>query len=292
MRQEHSKFNVEVFFDKPTYTLTYVVFDPHTKDALLIDSVLDFDQASGHYSYDSAKSVLGFIKDQELKTHYILETHAHADHLSASVFLKQELPEAKLGIGKNIILVQEEFSKIFNLDIPTDGSQFDELFDDEQVVQAGSLEFKVLFTPGHTPACTSLLVGDAVFTGDALFMPDYGTGRCDFPKGCAEDLYNSITKKLYTLPDETKVYTAHDYQPNGRELQYCSTIGEEKRSNIRLRGDTSKDEFVTFRRERDATLSAPKLILPSIQVNIDGGHLPKAEDNGISYLKLPLTLKK
>lgn len=292
MRQEHSKFNVEVFFDEPTYTLTYVVFDPRTKDALLIDSVLDFDQASGQYSYDSAKSVLGFIKDQELKTHYILETHAHADHLSASVFLKQELPEAKLGIGKNIILVQEEFSKIFNLDIPTDGSQFDELFDDEQVVQAGSLEFKVLFTPGHTPACTSLLVGDAVFTGDALFMPDYGTGRCDFPKGCAEDLYNSITKKLYTLPDETKVYTAHDYQPNGRELQYCSTIGEEKRSNIRLRGDTSKDEFVTFRRERDATLSAPKLILPSIQVNIDGGHLPKAEDNGISYLKLPLTLKK
>ncbi len=288
---EHSKFNIKAFYDAATFTLTYVVFDPTTKDAVLIDSVLDYDPNSGEYSFESAKMLTSFIKESELNLHYILETHAHADHLSASVFLKEQFPKAKVAIGKNIQMVQDVFTGLFNLDIPTNGSQFDELFEDGQVVRAGSLEFKIIFTPGHTPACTSILMDDAVFTGDALFMPDYGTGRCDFPKGSAEDLYDSITHKLYTLSDETKVYTGHDYQPGGRELQYVSTIGQQKESNIRLKGDTSKEEFVKFRKERDATLSAPRLLLPSIQVNIDAGHLPKAENNGMAYLKLPLRQK-
>lgn len=288
MQQEHKNFNVKVFYDAETFTLTYIVFDPATKDAVLIDSVLDYDPASGQYSYDSAKTVTSFIKDGGLNLHYILETHAHADHLTASIYLKEQFPNAKIGIGKNIQLVQEVFTGLFNINIPTDGSQFDQLFNDGEVVQAGSLSFKVIFTPGHTPACTSILMDDAVFTGDALFMPDYGTGRCDFPKGSAEDLYDSIMGKLYTLSDDTVVYTGHDYQPGGRELVYRSTIGAEKAENIRLKGDTTKADFVKFRSERDATLNAPRLLLPSIQVNIDAGHLPKPEGNGMSYLKLPL----
>ena len=289
---KHAKFNIKAFYDEATFTLTYVVFDPSTKDAILIDSVLDYDPNSGQYSYESAKALSAYVKGEELNLHYILETHAHADHLSASVYLKEQFPKAKVAIGKNIQLVQDVFTGLFNLDIPVNGSQFDELFDDGQVVKAGSLEFKVIFTPGHTPACTSILMDDAVFTGDALFMPDYGTGRCDFPKGSAEDLYDSITNKLYTLSDDTKVYTGHDYQPGGRELKYCSTIAEQKAENIRLKGDTTKEDFVKFRKERDATLSAPRLLLPSIQVNIDAGHLPKAEENGMAYLKLPLRLKQ
>lgn len=293
----HGQFMVKALYDKDTFTLTYVVFDPETKDACVIDSVLDFDPASGQYSYTSAHELLEFLETEKLKVHYILETHAHADHLSASVFLKEKLGGAKVAIGKNITLVQDVFSKLFNLPVATDGSQFDVLFEDGQVVEAGSLSFKVIFTPGHTPACTSLyFAGDkpengAVFTGDAIFMPDYGTGRCDFPKGCAEDLYNSITNKLYTLDDETKVYVGHDYQPGGRELLYQSTIGAEKKENIRLKGDTSKEDFVKFRRERDATLNAPRLLLPSIQVNIAAGHFPEQEENGMSYLKTPLREK-
>jgi len=288
---EHKNFNIKAFFDEATYTLTYIVFDPKTKDALVIDSVLDYDPNSSQYSYESANKVVNFIRESELRIHYILETHAHADHLTASVFLKEQFPGAKVGIGRNIQLVQGVFTEVFNLDIPTDGSQFDELFDDGQSIKVGSLEFKVIFTPGHTPACTSILIEDAVFTGDALFMPDYGTGRCDFPKGSAEDLYDSITSKLYTLPDETRVYTGHDYQPGGRELKYCSTIEQQKKENIRLKGDTSRDEFVKFRTQRDATLNAPRLLLPSIQVNIDAGHLPRPDNNGVSYLKLPLREK-
>lgn len=291
MIKEHPHFKIKVFFDAATFTLSYVVYDEKSKDAVIIDSVLDFDSHSGEYSYTSAQKVVDFIKEQELELRYILETHAHADHLSASVFLKEHFPTAKIGIGKNIQIVQSEFSRLFNLDIPTDGSQFDELFEDEQKVCAGTLEFTVLFTPGHTPACTSLLFEDAVFTGDALFMPDYGTGRCDFPKGSAEDLYESIKNKLYNLPDETIVYTGHDYQPGGRELRFCATIKEQKESNIRLKERTTQEEFVKFRKERDATLNAPKLLLPSIQVNIDAGHLPETESNGLRYLKIPLLRK-
>lgn len=286
--EKHSKFNVQEFFDEPTFTLTYVVWDPESLDSLIIDSVLDYDHASGNYSMESADKLLAFVKENKLKVHYLLETHAHADHLTASVYLKEKLPEVKVAIGKNITKVQDVFTGVFNLDLKTDGSQFDQLFNENEEVKAGTLSFKVLFTPGHTPACTSLLFDGAVFTGDALFMPDYGTGRCDFPKGSATDLYESITNKLYSLPEETVIYTGHDYQPNGRPLKFKSTIGESKKENIRLKGDTSKEDFVKFRSERDATLSAPKLLLPSIQVNIDAGKLPAPESNGVSYLKSPL----
>lgn len=288
---EIGNLKIQEFYDEPTFTLTYAVWDSSTKDAVIIDSVLDYDHASGGYHYTSADLLLKFIEEKGLKVHYLLETHAHADHLTASVYLKDKIPGSKVAIGKNITLVQEVFNGVFNLNVPTDGSQFDELFEENQEVSAGSLKFKVLFTPGHTPACTSLLFDGVVFTGDALFMPDYGTGRCDFPKGSAEDLYASITEKLYTLPDDTLVFTGHDYQPGGRELRFKSTIGESKKENIRLKGDTSREEFVKFRSERDATLSAPKLLLPSIQVNIDAGRLPEVEGNGVSYLKIPLTKK-
>lgn len=288
---EVGNLRVQEFYDEPTFTLTYAVWDNTTMDAVIIDTVLDYDHASGGFHHTSADNLLKFIEEKGLKVHYLLETHAHADHLTASVYLKEKIPGSKVAIGKNITLVQEVFNGVFNLSVPTDGSQFDELFEENQEVSAGSLKFKVLFTPGHTPACTSLLFDGMVFTGDALFMPDYGTGRCDFPKGSAEDLYDSITTKLYTLPDETLVFTGHDYQPGGRDLKFKSTIGESKKENIRLKGDTSREDFVKFRSERDATLSAPKLLLPSIQVNIDAGHLPQAEDNGVSYLKIPLRKK-
>ena len=280
---------IQHFFDNDTFTLTYVVWDEQSKDGVIIDPVLDYNPNSGKFSYKSADLHLDFIKKNELKIHYILETHAHADHLSSSVYLKQKLPGAKVAIGAPIKLVQEVFKGVFNMkDLKTDGSQFDHLLEDNEVVKAGSLSFKVIYTPGHTPACASYLFGENVFTGDALFMPDYGTGRCDFPKGSAEDLYKSISQKLYLLPDSTKYFTGHDYLPNGRELKFQSTIGESKKSNIRLTGSTSKEDFVKFRRERDATLEAPRLLLPSIQVNIAAGHLPEAEDNGMRYLKLPI----
>lgn len=282
---------IQEFYDEPTNTLTYIVWDESSKDGVIIDSVLDYDHHSGQYSYESADKVLEFCSSENLKIHYILETHAHADHLSASVYLKEKLPGALVGIGKNITLVQDVFKKVFHLDMPVDGSQFDELFSDGQEVHAGTLSFKVIFTPGHTPACTSLYFDGAIFTGDALFMPDYGTGRCDFPKGSAEDLFKSITEKLYTLPDDTVFYTGHDYQPGGRELRFKSTIGESKKENIRLKASTTKEEFIKFRSERDATLSAPKLLLPSIQVNIDAGHLPPEDEEGVSFLKIPLTKK-
>jgi glyoxylase-like metal-dependent hydrolase (beta-lactamase superfamily II) len=223
----------------------------------------------------------------------ILETHAHADHLTGSQQLKKIFPEAKVGIGQEIDKVQSVFKSVFNLsaDFPTDGRQFDLLISDGQRFSAGSLEFEAIHTPGHTEACYSYKIEDAVFTGDALFMPDSGVARCDFPNGSAENLYDSIQSKLYTLPDSTRIFTAHDYQPNGRELRYESTIGESKKSNIHLKADTSKEDFVNFRTGRDKTLAAPKLLLPSIQVNIDGGKLPQPESNDVSYLKLPVRVK-
>lgn len=283
-----NSLRIQEFFDGPTFTLCYVVWDAKTKDGVIIDPVLDYNAASGNYSYEFSDKVLSFVESESLNIHYILETHAHADHLSSSVYLRKKLPKAKSGIGKNITIVQETFKGIFNLDLETRGYQFDELFEENQEVKAGSLTFKVLFTPGHTPACTSLLFDGAVFTGDALFMPDYGTGRCDFPKGSATDLYDSISEKLYTLPDDTFVFTGHDYLPGGRELRFHCTIKESKEENIRLKASTTRDEFVKFRSERDATLDTPKLLLPSIQVNIDGGNLPKPESNGVRYLKIPL----
>jgi glyoxylase-like metal-dependent hydrolase (beta-lactamase superfamily II) len=286
---------IKHFFDPATYTLTYVVYDSATKDAVVIDPVLDYDAASATTSTLSIESLLIFLKEQQLKVHFILETHAHADHLSgAHELVTKHLPDAKIAIGERITLVQETFKQVFNFPKPfrTDGSQFHRLFKENEEVKAGSLAFKVLFTPGHTPACGSYLFGDAVFTGDALFMPDYGTGRCDFPKGDAHALYHSVTKRLYDLPDSTRVFVGHDYQPGGRTLEFQTTIGESKKKNIQLKSGTTESEFVTFRNTRDATLAAPKLLFPSVQVNIAAGELPEPESNGRIYLKLPITTKK
>lgn len=286
---------IKHFFDPATYTLTYVVYDPATKDAVVIDPVLDYDAASVKTSTESIQVLLVFLNEHQLNVHLILETHAHADHLSgAHELVTKHLPEAKIGIGERITLVQEVFKGVFNFpkSFKTDGSQFHRLFKDNELVSTGSLSFKVIFTPGHTPACASYLFGDAVFTGDALFMPDSGTGRCDFPKGDVHELYHSIEKRLYELPDATRMFVGHDYQPNGRALQFQTTIGESKKRNIQLKSDTTESDFVAFRKARDATLSAPKLLFPSVQVNIAAGEMPEAEDNGRVYLKLPLSAKK
>lgn len=284
---------VKHFFDPDTYTLTYLVTDEKTKDTVIIDPVLDFDPPSGEVSDKSLLPVVEYIQKEGLNVRAILETHAHADHLSSSQVLKKIFPQAILAISEKIKLVQEFFKQHFNIDyLETKGLQFDHLLKDNEEVNFGSLKFKAIPTPGHTPACMSFYFDDGhVFTGDALFMPDYGTGRCDFPKGSSKDLYHSIAKKLYSLPDETKVYVGHDYSPNGREMKYQTTIGESKKHNIQLKENTTEQEFITFRDNRDKTLSAPRLLLPSIQVNIDAGHLPPQESNGKSYLKLPLNPK-
>jgi glyoxylase-like metal-dependent hydrolase (beta-lactamase superfamily II) len=221
----------------------------------------------------------------------ILETHAHADHLSSSQLLKNLFPEAILAIGEKIKGVQEVFKNHFQLKhLKTDGSQFDKMFKDFEEVSFGTLKMKALPTPGHTPACMSFLFEDAVFTGDALFMPDYGTGRCDFPKGSSRDLYHSISNHLYTLPENTRVFVGHDYSPNGRKMMFETTIKESKLKNVQLKLDTTEESFVNFRDNRDKTLQAPRLLWPSIQVNVDGGHLPPAEENEKMYLKIPLSL--
>jgi glyoxylase-like metal-dependent hydrolase (beta-lactamase superfamily II) len=227
--------------------------------------------------------------------HFIFETHAHADHISGAQLIKKTYPQAQIAIGANITKVQSLFKGFFNLteEFAQDGSQFDRLLTEDETLRAGALEIKTLFTPGHTPACVSLLVnGKALFTGDTLFMPDYGTGRCDFPAGSSEDLYESITQKLYTLPDETRVYVGHDYQPHGRALQWETTIGASKAMNIQLNQNTSKDEFVSSRDQRDAKLAPPKLLFPSVEININAGRLPEAEGNGRRYLKIPIEIKE
>jgi glyoxylase-like metal-dependent hydrolase (beta-lactamase superfamily II) len=280
---------IKSWFDKDTYTMTYCVYDSSTKDALIIDSVWDYDPASGALQLNAVQEVANFIKKEGLTLHLIMETHAHADHLSGAQPLKKMFPQAKIAIGAKITEVQTVFKKVYNLspDFPTNGLQFDLLLEDQSETTAGSIKIKTIFTPGHTPACASYLIGDAVFTGDALFMPDSGTGRCDFPSGSADQLFDSI-QKLYNLPDATRVFTCHDYQPNGRPLRFESTIGEEKKANVQIKATTLKADYVSFRTNRDKTLSAPRLLLPSIQVNIDAGKLPKPESNGVSYLKMPL----
>lgn len=280
---------VKTFFDENTYTLTYIVYNKGTKDAIIIDPVLDYDQYASKISYESIDKVLDFVDSEKLSVHYILETHAHADHLSSAAILKDKLPGSKSAIGKNITKVQGVFAPVFNMkSLNLEGQQFDILLDEESVLEAGAIQVRTIFTPGHTPACSSYLIDDMVFTGDALFMPDFGTGRCDFPAGSAKDLYNSIHNKLYSLPDETRVFTGHDYQPNGRQLKFESTIGINKKENIQVKEITKEEEFIQFREERDVMLSAPKLLLPSVQVNIDAGNLPKEEDNGTVYFKLPV----
>ncbi|MGZ3784959.1 MAG: MBL fold metallo-hydrolase [Bdellovibrio sp.] len=284
------KPTVKEFFDEATWTLTFVVHDEGTKDAVIIDPVWDYDPAGSKLSTESADQVIQYVNSNKLKVHYILETHAHADHISGSQVLKQKMPGAKVGIGAKITEVQKVFKKVFNLndDFKVDGSQFDVLLVEGKALQAGALKIETLYTPGHTPACASYLIGENVFTGDALFMPDYGTGRCDFPAGSSEELYNSVYNKLYKLPDHYKVFVGHDYMPNGRAMAFESTIGEEKRKNIQLNAETPRAQFVEFRNNRDKTLAPPRLLLPSVQVNIDAGNLPTAEANGARYLKIPI----
>ena len=282
--------NIDTFYDESTNTLTYVVSNPATKDAVVIDPVLDYDPASSNIAYDSVDEVTKFLRDNELTLQMILETHAHADHLSGSQALKERFPEAKTAIGRRITEVQQVFKDVFDLprDFPTDGRQFDRLLDDGETVKAGGVEFEVIFTPGHTPACATYKFDDAIFTGDAMFMPDMGTGRCDFPAGSAEDLYSSITGKIYTLPDETRIFVGHDYQPGGRELRYETTVAEQKDKNVQLPASRSREEFVEFRTKRDAGLNTPRLLFQSVQVNVDAGALPAASDNEVRYLKIPI----
>jgi glyoxylase-like metal-dependent hydrolase (beta-lactamase superfamily II) len=285
--------NIETFFDPATFTLTYVVFDPKTRDAVVIDPVLDYDVLSSQTSTASITRVETFLKEKELKLHYVLETHAHADHLSGSQYLKRRFG-ARVAIGAKIVDVQKVFSGVFDLGagFATDGSQFDRLLADGETVEAGSLQVEILATPGHTPACVTYKVGDAAFTGDALFIEDYGTGRCDFPSGSADALYTSVHERLYALPDATRVFVGHDYQPDGRTLRFQTTIGKSKEANIQLRASTSRADFVKRRTERDAKLAAPRLLFPSVQVNIDAGRLPKPHANGRRYLTIPLDMKK
>ena len=283
---------IKHLFDESTNTLTYIVHDETSRDAVIIDPVLDFDFASGRVSQQAITRLKHYVNEQGLQVKMLLETHAHADHFSSAQFLKKDFPGTVTGIGAGIKKVQQTFKDLFNLqaDFPVDGSQFDHLFNDGEKVTAGSLSFTVITTPGHTPACCSFLFDEGLFTGDALMMPDFGTGRCDFPGGSAADLYHSIHEKLYALPDDTKVYVGHDYMPGGRELAFESSIGEQKAKNTHLTQGCSSQDFINFREGRDAKLNAPKLLMPSIQINIDAGHLPATEANGTAYLKIPIMM--
>lgn len=277
---------VQAFFHAPTFTVSYLVWDPDTKRGIIIDSALDFDPKSGRTGTHSAEAILAAAKREGLIIDWLLETHAHADHLSAAPFLRKRTG-AKVVIGEHITAVQKVFKGVFNLShVTADGKPFDKLVRDGETLELGKLTIEVLHTPGHTPACVSYLIGDALFVGDTMFMPDYGTARADFPGGDARTLYRSI-QKLLALPPETRVFLCHDYKAPGRdEFAWETTIGAE-RSNIHL-ADTTEDQFVAMREARDKTLEMPVLILPSIQVNIQAGELPPAEENGVRYLKLPI----
>jgi len=280
---------IEAFYHPATYTLTYVVYDPESCDAVVIDPVLDFDPLSSTTATTSLQTVASFLKKERLRLCYVLETHAHADHLSGSQYLKRRF-DAPVGIGARIRDVQKVFKDVFDLapSFAVDGSQFDHLFEDGETVAAGTLRIEVLATPGHTPACVTYRMGDAIFTGDALFLEDYGTGRCDFPSGSADALYTSVHDRLYALPDATRVFVGHDYQPHGRALRYETTIGASKAANVQLRASTTRADFVRSRNERDATLAPPRLLYPSVQINIDAGRLPAPHVNGRRYLTIPL----
>ena len=286
---------VNCIFHKDTNTCTYIVQEQNSKHAMIIDPVMDFDMGSAGTSQTHNEAVVLFCETNELQVDYIIETHVHADHLTGAQFLHSKFPQAKTAIGEHVKDVQSLFQQVFNLDaqkdnFKPDGSQFDMLLQDNQEFVLGNeTPVNVLHTPGHTPACVSLVVGDAVYTGDTLFMPDFGTARCDFPGGSVDQLYHSI-QRLYELPDSTRVFVGHDYAPGGRDYAWETTIGESKQKNRQLKAETSLDEFGKFRRERDAKLNAPKLIIPSLQVNLRNGAMPPAEDNGTVYLKIPMNV--
>jgi glyoxylase-like metal-dependent hydrolase (beta-lactamase superfamily II) len=278
---------IQSFFDEATFTATHVVSCPVTREAAIIDSVFDYDPRSGRTGTASADRVAAYVREQGLAVRWHLETHAHADHLSAAPYLKQQLG-GTIGIGGRIRDVQKVFKGIFNAqDMATDGSPFGHLFEDGETFHVGELEARVMATPGHTPACVSYVVGDDVFVGDTLFMPDYGSARCDFPGGDARTLYRSI-RKLLSLPPHTRLHLAHDYMPGGRQARWDTTVAEQRANNIHLHDGVSEDEFVAMRTARDKTLSMPALMLPSVQVNARAGQLPPPEANGMRYLKIPL----
>lgn len=280
---------VKAFFDEATFTVSYLVREPQGKSCAIIDSVLDFDHASGRTNTKSADAIIEYVKAEDLRVEWILESHVHADHLSAAPYLQEALG-GKIGIGKNITIVQDTFGKVFNegTEFQRDGSQFDSLFQDGDSFHVGQMRGDVLHTPGHTPACLTYVIGDAAFVGDTLFMPDFGTARCDFPGGSSATLYQSI-QKILALPDETRIFVGHDYKAPGRdEYAWETTVGEQKALNIHIGQGRSIEEFVQMRDTRDATLAMPRLILPSLQVNMRAGHMPPADEQGNVYLKLPV----
>ncbi len=280
---------VHAFFDEATNTLTYLVREPEGRACAIIDSVLDFDYASGRTDTRSADAVIAFVKEQDLDLKWVLETHVHADHLSAAPYIQERLG-GKIGIGDRITVVQDTFGKIFNegTRFARDGSQFDQLFKEGDAVMIGQMRADIMHTPGHTPACLTYVMGDAAFVGDTLFMPDFGTARCDFPGGSAEQMFDSV-QRILSLPEATRIYVGHDYKAPGREVYaWQSTVGEQKARNVHVGGGKPKADFIAMRQTRDATLAMPRLIIPSLQVNMRAGHMPEPEEDGNSYLKVPL----
>ncbi|MDA9190125.1 MBL fold metallo-hydrolase [Alphaproteobacteria bacterium] len=281
--------DVKGFFDTDTNTISYVVTDKKTAICAVIDSVLDLDYASGNIKYENGDKIVDFITENHLKLEWLVETHVHADHLSAAPYIQQKLG-GRIAISKEIVHVQKIFGKIFNAgtEFERDGSQFDLLLNDGDSYSIGNLQAKAIHTPGHTPACMTHMIEDCVFVGDTLFMPDGGTARADFPGGDARVLYRSI-QKILALPDETRLFVCHDYMPEGRKVEWETTVAEQKNNNIHIGGAISEDEFVKLRETRDVTLGMPKLIMPSIQVNMRAGHMPPSEDDGKTYLKVPIS---
>jgi len=282
------KPEVTAFFDPPTNTVSYVVKDPGSHSCAIIDSVMDIDYAAGRISYESADKIIQFVSAHGLKVEWLIETHAHADHLSAAPYIQGKLG-GKLGIGENIKIVQNVFGKIFNegTEFQRDGSQFDRLFKDGEIYQIGGMRAFAMLTPGHTPACMTHVIGNAAFVGDTLFMPDSGTARADFPGGDAHILFRSIQRVL-ALPPETRLFMCHDYAPGGREIKWETSVAEERMHNIHVGSGVSEEDFVKMRTARDATLELPKLIIPSIQINMRGGHLPEPDETGKRHLKVPI----
>lgn len=282
---------VKAFFDEPTNTFSYVAWDPATRKAAVIDSVLDYDSASGRTCNDSADAIVAFVKASGFEVEWVIDTHVHADHISAAPYVQSRLG-GKLGIGEHVRVVQNTFGVLFNAgsEFQRDGSQFDHLFKDGEHYRLGDIEAVALHTPGHTPACVTHVIGDAAFVGDTLLMPDYGTARCDFPGGDAHELYHSI-QRIFALPDDTRLFLCHDYKAPGRDVYaYETSIGEQRRANVHVHEGVVEQVFVNMRVARDKTLSTPRLLLPSVQVNMRAGQWPPAEDNGVSYLKIPLNV--
>ena len=281
--------NITAFFDEATNTISYIVCDPNGSACAVIDSVLDFDFASGRTDTRSADKLINFIKENKLDVQWLLESHVHADHLSAAPYIQKEVG-GKIGIGSHITDVQETFGKIFNegTEFQRDGSQFDKLFVEGDTFHIGQLRGDVLHTPGHTPACMTYVIGDAAFVGDTLFMPDFGTARCDFPGGSSENLFSSI-QKILSLPDATRIFVGHDYKAPGREhYAWETTVGEQKKKNIHIKSGKSKEDFVKLRDKRDAKLAMPKLIVPSLQINMRAGNMPEPDEQGDVFLKVPI----